>query len=334
MAPSFSPNRYTHFYYRKDFNDGIFPSDFAEHNNLTFGGLAFSNNKYVPMKEEIEVCVPDQSIYLRYKDLFIEDGVQNKTVWTTLYNGVHFRLSLDGKNLWGEYEKQIMPETKGRAFFLHDYNLNNITNSIEILQYIIKKYRLSDYKTSLGVKFPIICSTPEAFEDWSNFTFATANYRLQYNGLLSDEEFVYFVNKVSLEQAKKIYYNPFPNASTKNDFSEDDLVKIFKQVLFLYMNGKEFSLICNDDFSIPYEIKKIFSLLSSYCKTKREKYNTTSFYYYITQFKRRKLYKKTLISIEEARELFYFVRENYPELFRLFYEAGAVEYKGGELVVI
>ena len=54
MAPSFSPERYTHFFYRKDFNDGVFPKELTQYDNISYGGFAFSNNKYIPLPEEIE----------------------------------------------------------------------------------------------------------------------------------------------------------------------------------------------------------------------------------------------------------------------------------------
>jgi len=99
--------------------------------------MAFSNNHYIPLKEEIEQCAPDTSIYERYKDIFIEGANKNKPFYTSILRGIHFRLSLDGKTIWKDFEKQIPRQSKGRIFFLHDYNLNNIEGAQEIIQNII-----------------------------------------------------------------------------------------------------------------------------------------------------------------------------------------------------
>lgn len=333
MAPSFAPDRYTHFFYRKDFYDGVFPGKMSQYNNLHFGGLAFSNNKYVPMKEEIEQCVPDTSIYSRYKNIFIENYDPNMLSWKNINYGVHLRLSLNGQDPWKNFERQIAPTARGRTFFLHDYNLNNITNAAEIIHYIFNKYKLGETKTSLCVKFPILCSDVSSLIKWFDFIFATTNYKLQYNNLLTDEELIFITENMTESQSKKIYYNPFPNASNKNDFSEEDLIYLFKQVIFLYTNRKQFSLICNDSFAIPDEIKKMFYLFSGYCRSESKQHIHTSFFYYIKQFKNQRLYGKKIMTVPETREVFYYVQKHYPELFKLFYEAGAVSYKGGELVI-
>ena len=66
LSPTYSPERYTHFYLRKDFYDGTFPSRLNSYDNLTYGGLAFTNNKYAPLQEEIERTIPDTYVYDKY----------------------------------------------------------------------------------------------------------------------------------------------------------------------------------------------------------------------------------------------------------------------------
>ena len=91
MAPSFAPERYSHFFY------------LTQYKNLTYGGLAFSNNIYIPMNEEIEQCGPDTSVYDRYKDLFIGDYASSKGFFSSLRKGIHLRLSLDSKTVWKNF---------------------------------------------------------------------------------------------------------------------------------------------------------------------------------------------------------------------------------------
>ena len=55
LSPSFTPNKNTKFFYRKDYNDGDFPVGLTKAQNVEYGGLAFSNNIYKPLPIEIEV---------------------------------------------------------------------------------------------------------------------------------------------------------------------------------------------------------------------------------------------------------------------------------------
>ena len=70
LSPLISPDRYSKFYLRKDYYDGTFPSGLNKHDNLTYGGLAFTEGIYVPMEEEIEQSVPDTHVYDKYKEIF------------------------------------------------------------------------------------------------------------------------------------------------------------------------------------------------------------------------------------------------------------------------
>ena len=335
MAPSFAPERYSYFFYRKDFNDGFFPKELNQYKNLTYGGLAFSNNVYIPMNEEIEQCAPDTSIYDRYKDIFIEDSVSNKVFFTSLQRGIHFRLSLDGKTVWNNFERQIPRQAKGRVFFLHDYNLNSIPSAAEYIQSIINKYRISEnVKNSLSVKFPIICSDFQSFIKWLNFIFSSVNFKVQYNGMLKDEELVEAAAMLNSGQSTNIIYNPLPAASSKNDFTEEALLKIFKQVLFLYKNQKHFLLTCNDSFLIPDEIKKMFILFTAYGRSFSPQKEPTALFYFAKKLKKRKLYPHEMIDLSEAIEVFSYVQKNYPELFKLFYESSSTEFRGGELQLV
>ena len=54
LSPSFSPNMYNKFIYRKDYYDGIFPSEIFKNNNIEYGGLAFNQENYVSLSEDME----------------------------------------------------------------------------------------------------------------------------------------------------------------------------------------------------------------------------------------------------------------------------------------
>jgi len=66
FSPTFSPERYTSFIYRKDCQDGRFDKRLMQNDNIEYGGLAFSNGLYVPLDKKIELCKPDVHIYDSY----------------------------------------------------------------------------------------------------------------------------------------------------------------------------------------------------------------------------------------------------------------------------
>ena len=64
LAPEFAPEKHSKFIYRKDYDDGIYPKNLVRP-NVEYGGLAFSNNIYLPLPLEIERMRPDTEIYRR-----------------------------------------------------------------------------------------------------------------------------------------------------------------------------------------------------------------------------------------------------------------------------
>jgi hypothetical protein len=70
MSPSFQPSRFSKFIIRKDYEDGIYPRNLLNFDNIEYGGYAFSNGLYVPLPHDIEIQKPDLSVYERYRKEF------------------------------------------------------------------------------------------------------------------------------------------------------------------------------------------------------------------------------------------------------------------------
>ena len=70
LSPQFTPEKNTKFIFRKDYDDGCFPTNLTAP-NVEYGGLAFSNNVYEPLPPEIEIMKPDTSIYTKAKPLIM-----------------------------------------------------------------------------------------------------------------------------------------------------------------------------------------------------------------------------------------------------------------------
>ena len=62
LAPQLEPERYSKFYFRKDYNDGYFDRQIFM-SNVDYGGHAFSGEKYVTLPEPIQLIKPDIKYY-------------------------------------------------------------------------------------------------------------------------------------------------------------------------------------------------------------------------------------------------------------------------------
>jgi hypothetical protein len=122
LAPELDPNKYTKMIIRKDYNDGDFNADLFEEENVECGGLAFSNDIYVPLDESIEMLKPDMYIYERMRG---HVGAEKYKVaaFETMMRAQHLRLSLDGRTIWNKFERQLDLGPTTRTLFLHDKNL-------------------------------------------------------------------------------------------------------------------------------------------------------------------------------------------------------------------
>ena len=76
LSTSLATDKYSKMIYRKDFYDGIFPSDIGVNPDLIYGGYAFTNGLYRPLDLEIEKTKPVTSIYLKYQDLICHNKTE------------------------------------------------------------------------------------------------------------------------------------------------------------------------------------------------------------------------------------------------------------------
>lgn len=106
FSPFFVPDRHQKFIYRKDYEDGDYPFNLINIPNVEYGGLAFSNNKYIPLPPDIEKMKPDASLYNKMAEHFKLNKTQ-QTIWQNMMTAEHMRLSLDGKTIWPEYGRQF-----------------------------------------------------------------------------------------------------------------------------------------------------------------------------------------------------------------------------------
>lgn len=331
LSPTYSPERYTKFFLRKDFYDGTFPTGLNLHKNLEYGGLAFTQNKYVPLQEEIEKCQPDIYIYDKHKDLFLEGAKTHKDAYVSLSTNIHLRLSLDGETIWNNFEKQI-PNKKANIIFFHDPDIGKIKDSPLVVKEILTKYsREKKGMANLGVKFPLGIDNIDDFHFWNQFTFNDNFFSLKIHRPLEDEEFVDLINSSIKAKTSKIIYTIADVSSSKNDFIINVLPKIFKQVIFCCRQHKKILLNIEDNFPIEEEWRDVVTLFNLYMKAATSYTESVpALYVFCKNLKpKESMYKNSVMCKEDARRLFSFVMEKQPELFKLFYECNLVKIING-----
>lgn len=338
LSPSFEPYRFSKFIMRKDYDDGRFPANIKDYDNIEYGGYALSNKQYISLDEAIEKQKPDVFIYERMKDKFCINNSMT-AAFSVMMNAQHLRLSLDDKTIWNNYSKQIL-NFNSRTMFFHDYDLNKIDGAKEIVTDLMNNIERVD-GGFLATKFPIKTYNLKDLKFWCGFQSSCAFSSVQYCGLMKPEELEEFINDKSLQTSpRKIEYVITYGVDNEEDFSIRVLPEIYKQVLFLRMHRQKILLKYEEDFFVDKRWERLIDFFNHFMSTALAmsthffditiKYDSLySFAFKLKDFDRTTTGNYTTKS--EARELFNFVREKNYEVFENFYEGHTVKLIGGEL---
>lgn len=337
LSSSFSPERYSKFYYRKDYYDDNFQPYLYKYKNLEYGGLAFTNNIYSPLDEEIEKVRPDPTIYLSKSRMFVNNK-DTEEAFKTMYNAQHLRLSLDGANLWEKFTSQII-NRYNTSFFFHDFNLNGIKDSQEIIRNLVEFPKKGMAYGRISSKFPIKVNNEKDLLKWANFYPSKNFFPIEYSGVINDEVFSEFIIlQKGTSISRQFTYIPTAAARSEEDFIEYYLQRIFRQVCFLRMNRIPISLKYEDNFFKHKEWENVFKLINSYCniasRLKIEDFKRiikfdTMYSFASKGLREEKLFTSDIFTKDEARELFRFVKDNDYKTFKDFYECSTVTLRQG-----
>jgi hypothetical protein len=329
LAPSVAPDRYSQFFLRKDYYDGTFPSELKESEKIQYGGLAFSYNKYRPLSQEIEECNADFTIYMPYKKLFEANLNNNKLAFVTLKNAAHLRLSLDEKTVSPFFLKQTKRLGSKNVLFLHDYDVSNVEGAAATVTQGLENLKFENKKTNLATKFPIRCKNLKQFEEWMALPLSTYG-KFRITSILDDDDFYFFSQKAKNIRGLHVIYSPYPSSSKANHFLEEELIKIFRQTIFCCNNNVRILLDVSDNFLLTKESVDLIRLFSNYNTFYQNYDKIDGLYRYCKLLKTENIVGfKDVITKEKAKELFLYVAENYPNLFKEFYERNKVELVGG-----
>lgn len=339
LSPTLCPEKFTKFFYRKDYYDGIFPEKIITNKNVEYGGLAFTNNIYKPMDIILERQKPDTSIYQNILKIYF-DFKPNRDLrknFSSLINAQHLRLSLDGKTLWKDFEKQLFNIENTSAFFFHDSDLGKIKDSYEVVQYLLKLRKDTLLPQRIGMKFNTTVETNEDLLKWGLLNNLGNFFSLEFQGIINDEVFYELITKISKNKGKQIEYNITKNLSNENEFFLSRLPKIYHQLLFCRDNRQFLLLKYEKNFFSDKNGERLVDLLNCYIRSASrsnynnwEKYNSDdSLFKFCSSFENYK-YLKENFTKKEAREIFTYVSEKNYELFKEFYETKHIKLINGE----
>ena len=343
LSPSFTPEKNTKFFYRKDYNDGDFPVGLLKANNVEYGGLAFSNNVYKPLPIEIERMKPDTELYARMESV-IKGGPgrerEKNKIFQNMMTAEHCRLSLDGKTIWSDYGRQFKFLGSARNLMLHDYDLGAVEGGFEEVKKILARARTDGWATKIGMKFPVQVSDGQSLLNWSSLNSNSTFYSLKYIGVIDDEPFNEWVGtcRQRAVYSQMEYYVTAPWYEP-NDFIENLLPKIFRQIIISRSYRVFFSLKYDEGFFPDKRWEDVIRLFNyyhnSYANEIEPKYlvkipDDTLFDFASNTSETPFAHYGDVFTKSQIREIFAFVRQYHYPLFKDFYECTARKL-GGKL---
>lgn len=334
LSPSFTPERHQKFFYRKDYDDGDFPINLLRAKNMEYGGLAFSNNIYQPLPIEIERTPPDTSIYQKMEKVIMgTDSPLKKKIFNNMMEAEHCRLSLDGKTVWPEYWRQFKNLPTCRNLMFHDYDLGAVEGSFEAVQKILQKARTDGWATKVGMKFPVQISDGQALLNWSSINTNSTFYSLRYDGVIEDEPFLEWIARCRQRAVfTQMEYHVTSARYDPNDFVETLLPKILRQIIISRSYRIFFSLIYDEGFFPDRRWEAVLQLFNYYHNSLKglpqsSYYNAitddTLFDFAQASQKVPKDYYGEVLTQDQIRKIFMFVRQKHYPLFTDFYECSA-----------
>lgn len=331
LSPDFSPNKYNHFIVRQDFYN---PSTIlSTKNNIEYGGRAFDGGTYTPLPLEIESSKPDISLY---SNIDVSKKQKYKQALSTMRRAEHIRLSLDGKTIWKDYEKQLRHDSNCFGVIFHDYDLNNIDGAAELILEMLSEWIKTPQGRRIGMKFPVQVNNQYDFCKWLQISPMGTYYSLQHNGLVN-ESYIPALTNLNLSYAitNQVTVN-ITNSFTFEELLNGGFQRILHNIINLRSHRFIFPLKYDENLFITDDWKNVMKLIYLYNKhlvlskdTQFFKYTEpyeTLYSYYYHMAKKPKIMKDRFFDKENIQHIFQFVRENNYNLFKDFYE-----YRGGEV---
>lgn len=341
LAPKLEPAKYTKFFVRKEYNDGIYPKSLFLP-NCEYGGRAFTPEHYSPLAQDIEKTIPNMHIYDKYISNFGTKGYEKQQIKHIL-NCAHIRLSTDGiKPKTLNQLKRILDTGRYTGIIFHDYDLAQIEGAYDVI-YELSQTR--EFKTKNGInpyavgnKFPIQVNSSDGLQKWFKIVSMPDLFSLQYNGVMTNKV-LYELCDENKRMARQIYYAIDASCSDEDQFLFEALPKIFSQVLFLRRQNIKILLKYNQEKIVTPELQNFIDLLNCWLSFRwHENFlpGVQSLYCFCRDNKylhyKNWAFQNVNVEVEDMRNSFQYIRERNYDLFKKFYDWDSVIYIGGELI--
>lgn len=281
-------------------------------------------------------------IYENYEQNF-GDSITERKFFHRLLNCAHIRLSLDGRNL--DDEQYIWRNLENHnGIIIHDYDLSAINGAIDILKRLSESRHFVSRPEEInplpiGNKFPIRVRSSKEFHDWCKLTFLSGALSFEYDGLMDNEFLGELISNENKRLRAQITYDPTIGCANPHEFFVQRAPEILKQVLFFRKNEQRILLKYRDGFFETSEQENFMILLNCFLRWKWQPNflpGTMTLYRFVRNkglWSYQDYYHKIFtLTIEDIRKVFYYCRENYYDLFVLFYEWDSVILEGGQLL--
>lgn len=200
-------------FYVKDYPIDKFPPLIQEP-NVEYSGRAFSENIYIPFKDDIRYILPDKTIYKP------PTNKKSQAYGTYAYNNhaTHLRL-VDIPNFTTLKLKTYYDIPSGTNLVLHDYNIVDVPNYQELLQSVYLP------KHSILIKYPILV---KSFSDLLFLTQFTIN----------QDSLIVYTNPVSHEELEQLamlgsrsFFDLLKFRVMKREATEEECPDLFRDIL-------------------------------------------------------------------------------------------------------
>ncbi|MBR3120958.1 MAG: hypothetical protein IKF29_17195 [Oceanobacillus sp.] len=330
LSPNFSPQRYNHFIVRQDFYN---PYSHFKGQNVELGGRAFDGETYKPLPIEIERMRPDIGLYDRVKPNQVKG--YNKSALSTMRRAEHLRLSLDGKTIWKDFERQFRNEDGAYGVIFHDYNLNDVEGARALIEESINEWIPHATGRRIGMKYPVIVDNKEDLISWLSFQPMIPYFSLVHKGLIDESYIPDLVEVYRTSNAIRQTSIDIRDCFTNYELVHGGIQRIFRNIINLRSHCLTFPLIYNENVLLDPDWKMVMKLILRY-NTHLATNGDPEFFRRVEPFETLYSYcfgaikqyqiKEPLLEKESIQKIFQFVRENNYDLFKDFYE-----YRGGEV---
>ena len=183
------------------------------------------------------------------------------------------------------------------------------------------------------MKFPVQISDGQSLLNWSSINTNSTFYSLRYDGVIEDEPFLEWIARCRQRTVfTQMEYHVTSARYDPNDFVETLLPKILRQIIISRSYRIFFSLIYDEGFFPDRRWEAVLQLFNYYHNSLKglpqsSYYNTitddTLFDFAQASQKVPKNYYGEVLTQDQIRKIFMFVRQKHYPLFKDFYECSA-----------